>query len=83
MCLLCVCVQVEDARVAMKLYQLHKKEWEASVRARLTKREIRERKREKRRKEEDVKKRGFQKWTSCNIEPAVAKPFNIMLHTDR
>lgn len=63
-------LQVEDAQVAMKLYQLHKKEWEASVRERLTRREIRERKREKKRS--DIQR-----------ENSHSKPFNIMLHTDR
>ena len=76
-----VLVQVEDAQVTMKLYQLHKREWEAVVRTRLTKREIRERKREKKRRE--GVKGGCLRWSSLNSEPAVDKPFNIMLHTDR
>ena len=79
--LLCVCVavwQVEDARAAMKLYQLHRREWEVSVRARLTRREIRDRKRERRRREEESGKRGLQKWTAPLVEP-----FNVMLHTER
>jgi (p)ppGpp synthase/HD superfamily hydrolase len=65
----------------MKLYQLHKKEWETAVRTRLTKREIRERKREKKRKE--GVKRGRPMWSSRNCEHGVDKPFNIMLHTGR
>lgn len=61
----------------MKLYQLHKKEWETSVRERLTRREIRERKREKRR---EGARKGVQR---RNSHSAIVKPFNIMLHTDR
>lgn len=32
-------MQVEDARVAMRLYQLYKKEWEDAVKARVGRRE--------------------------------------------
>ena len=63
--------------MAMKLYQLHKKEWEASIRARLTKREICEQKREKRKREKDAE-RGFH----AKPPQTLTEPFNIMLHTD-
>lgn len=79
-----VCWQVEDARVAMKLYQLHRRDWEASVKERLTRREIRERRAERKRREESTK-RGLQQksMSQTRRRPVVEKPFNIMLHTDR
>ena len=66
---------MEDAQVAMKLYQTHKKKWEAAIRTQLTKREIQERKRERKRR---VEMRDFIKKTQYSD----AKPFHIMLHTD-
>ena len=73
--------QVEDARVAMKLYQLHKRDWETSVKARLTRREVRDRRRERRRKEEDSNG-GLQKSTR-QTRAVVEQPFNVMLYTER
>ena len=71
--------QVEDARVAMKLYQLHRKDWEASVSTRLTRREIVKRRRERRRGEESTNG-GMQKFTPSQTR-VLEKPFNVMLHT--
>ena len=71
--------QVEDARVAMKLYQLHRKDWEASVKTRLTRREIVERRREMRRREGSTDG-GIQKFTPSQTR-VLEKPFNVVLHT--
>ena len=67
----------------MKLYQMHKKEWEASVKARLTKREIQERKRERKRREDDAR-RGIERGATRTQMPSLLeKPFTIMLHTEK
>ena len=67
----------------MKLYQMHKKEWEASVKARLTKREIQERKRERKRREDDAR-RGIERGaTRTQMPSSLKKPFTIMLHTEK
>ena len=67
----------------MKLYQTHRKDWEAAVKARLTRREIRERRRERKMREDDDT-RG-RKWVprARDLTPPPPKPFNIMLHTER
>ena len=69
---LSVCCQVEDAQAAMKLYQLHRKNWEVSVRERLTRSEIQQRRREKKRRNKDLEIK-----TCTSLEP-----FNIMLTDD-
>lgn len=63
--------------MAMKLYHMHRKEWEEALRARLTRKEARERR--KKRKEEQKK----QTVKHPQWRPVVSKPFNIMLHTER
>lgn len=70
-------IQVEDAQVAMKLYRLHRKDWEASVRARLTRSEIRQRRREKRKRRQDAER----STSSYSHKPVLEKPFNVVLHT--
>ena len=69
--------QVEDARVAMRLYQLRKKSWEETLKARIGPTERRQL------KAINSKKKYCQVITRKDMKQHVfSKPFNVMLHSD-
>ena len=67
--LISVLSKVEDARVAMRLYQLHKREWEEAVKTRARKKQaISNSRRTQVARQRDLKQ-----------QPSQSKPFNVML----
>jgi len=68
--LISVLSKVEDARVAMRLYQLHKREWEETVKARVRKIQatISKTKSTQLTRQKDLKQQASQ-----------SKPFHVML----
>ena len=68
--LISVLSKVEDACVAMRLYQLHKREWEEAVKTRARKKQatISNSKRTQVARQRDLKQ-----------QPSQSKPFNVML----
>jgi len=66
---------VEDARVAMSLYQLHKQSWEATLKARTGPRR-------RQLKAANSKNRQVARRDDKKQQHALSKPFNVMLHCD-
>lgn len=84
--------KVTDARVAMKLYQMHKFQWEHTLKMEWRKERSSDQQTKwvPRGKRAQQKKRLQQQNTRCGVDSTNAgggsacmgEPFNIMLHTD-